>query len=780
MKLCGKEFTPEEISQIREIIAENQDISRRQLSRQVCERLNWRSANGKLKEMSCRVALLRMQRQGVIKLPPVQGRSWLDFLKGSKAKHQSASKEKAGKLEREAIECELPELGEIKIIKVSNRFSKSHQTWKEMMNRYHYLGSGSLCGYQMRYLIESERYGYIGGLAFSSSAWRLESRDKWIGWDEERRLEGLSKVVGNSRFLIVPYVRVKNLASYALSQSIRQMEEDWYEQYKIRPVLLETFVERERFHGGCYRASNWEHIGSTKGRGRQDKGNEYGEPIKDVYVYCLDKDFREELCKGMPEKVVGREEAVDWAEEEFCMAELGDNRRVERLITIARDFYARPQANIPQACGSRAKTKAAYRFLESESATMEKIQKSHHEATVNRIGKEKIVLAVQDTTTLNYSTHPATADLGLIGSKAGGPVGLMVHDTMSFNVEGTPLGVIDVQCWARDPADFGKKHLRHQLGIEQKESNKWLKSFNAATEVQRRCPETTVVSVGDREADIYELFHLALRKAANPKLLVRAEHNRLIADGQGHLYEYLQTKEVAGVQTVRVPRKQNQPAREAKLEIRCAEVTLRPPQGKEQLGELTIGAVLARETEVPHGVEALEWMLLTTCEVKTFEQAVEKLQWYCIRWGIEIYHRVLKSGCRIEQRQLGSAERIETCLAIDMVVAWRIYHLTKLGREMPNTSCTVFFEDAEWKALVAYKTQNPIPPENPPTLREAIHMVASLGGFLGRKCDGEPGTQTLWLGLQRLDDITEMWKISMSVLAPHLFHPPPVSSIKCG
>ena len=142
--------------------------------------------------------------------------------------------------------------------------------------------------------------------------------------------------------------------------------------------------------------------------------------------------------------------------------------------------------------------------------------------------------------------------------------------------------------------------------------------------------------------------------------------------------------------------------------------------------------------------------------------------------------RVLKSGCRIEQRQLGSADLIETCLAIDMVVAWRIYHLTKLGREMPNTSCTVFFEDAEWKALVAYKTQNPIPPENPPTLREAIHVVASLGGFLGRKCDGEPGTQTLWLGLQRLDDITEMWKISMSVLAPHLFHPPPVYSIKCG
>lgn len=771
MRVCGKEISDENVSQIRDIIAKNWQKSRTQLSLQICEALEWRGPNGRLKDASCRVVLLRLHREGIIPLPEAQKRPCSRVPKGRDRKQ---------KAEGQGVECELSELGEIRIIRVPSRYSKAYRVWKELMERYHYLGSGPLCGYQMKYLIESERYGCVGGFAFGSAAWRLEARDTWIGWDEKRRQENLSKVVCNSRFLIVPWVRVKNLASQVLSGCIRRLREDWYEHYKIRPVLLETFIERGRFRGSSYRASNWVHIGSTKGRGRQDRRNEYGESIKDIYGYPLDKDFRGELCKGMPEKVVRREEVGDWAEEEFSRADLGDGRRVERLITIARDFYTRPQANIPQACGSRAKTKAAYRFLESKSTTMEKIQKSHYEATVTRIGKEKIVLAVQDTTTLNYSTHPATADLGLIGSKAGGFVGLIVHDTMSFNVEGTPLGVIDVQCWARDPADFGKKHLRHKLSIEQKESNKWLKSFHVVTEVQRRCAETTVVSVGDREADVYELFHLALREAENPKLLVRAEHNRLLADGQGHLYEYLQTKKVSGVQTVRVPRKQSQPAREAKLEIRFAEVTLEPPQGKKELGELSIWAVYAKETEVPAGVEALEWMLLTTCEVKTFEQAVEKLQWYCIRWGIEIYHRVLKSGCRIEQRQLGSAERIESCLAIDMVVAWRIYHLTKLGREMPNMPCTVFFEDAEWKALVAYKTQNPIPPENPPTLREAIHMVASLGGFLGRKCDGEPGTQTLWLGLQRLDDITEMWKISMSVLAPHLFHPPPVSSIKYG
>lgn len=285
--------------------------------------------------------------------------------------------------------------------------------------------------------------------------------------------------------------------------------------------------------------------------------------------------------------------------------------------------------------------------------------------------------------------------------------------------------------------------------------------------------DTMLVSVGDREADIYELFHLALSNPKGPKLLVRAQHNRLLEDGQGHLYDSISSQELAGIQMVHVPRKKKQPAREAKLEIRFAEVKLRPPQDKKELGEVTIFAVLAEEVDVPEAVEGLRWVLLSTCEARTFEQAIEKLHWYCLRWGIEIYHRTLKSGCKIERRQLGSADRIETCLAIDMVVAWRIYHLTKLGREVPEVACTVFFEDAEWKALIAYKTQDPIPPEKPPTLREAIHMVASLGGFLGRKSDGEPGTQTLWLGLQRLDDITEMWKITTSKLAPHLLRPPP-------
>jgi hypothetical protein len=384
-------------------------------------------------------------------------------------------------------------------------------------------------------------------------------------------------------------------------------------------------------------------------------------------------------------------------------------------------------------------------------------------------------LAVQDTTSLNYTTHPTTDDLGPIGTQAEGARGLWLHSTLAFNGEGTPLGLLDVQCWARDGRQFGKHQERKKRSIEEKESSKWLKSFRALAEVQRRTPGTRLVSVGDREADIYELFQEALADREGPWLLVRAEQDRLRAEGQEHLWPWLEQQPAAGVQEIRVPRRGAQAARVARLEVRFAQVTLQPPRSKPKLPALTLGAVLAQEADPPAGIKPLRWMLLTTGPVESFAGACEKLHWYTLRWGIEVYHRTLKSGCQIEQRQLGTAERLEACLAIDLVVGWRIFHLAKQGRETPLVPCTVYFEEAQWKALLAYIHKNPVPPAQPPSLHEAMRLVASLGGFLGRKGDGHPGTQTLWLGLQRLDDITATYK-----LFAHLAHSPPVSSQRYG
>jgi hypothetical protein len=764
MQVCGREFSPQLLQRIQQTVDEAPDLSRRALSRRVCEWLNWRTALGQLKQVSCRVALLKLQRRGALDLPAV-GPAVV-----SPPRRVVAESTPPKVPPRDPS---LEALQPVSLLRIEQADCSASRLWKQMMDRYHYLGSGPLCGAQMRYGVCSGQGEWLGGLAFSAAAWQLAARDAWIGWTDPARRAHLHEVIANSRFLILPHWRVPNLASQVLSLAVRQVADDWQERYGYRPLLVETFVEAERFAGTCYRAANWREVGRTTGRGRQDRQHSGGRAVKRVFLYALHGQARERLGGHAP---ASPPPPADWAEEEFGAACLGDARLRQRLLILARDFYARPQANLPQTCQTRARTKAAYRFFEHPDTGMDALLQPHYEATRQRVAAEPLVFAVQDTTFLNYSAHPATDELGPIGSNKEATVGLVMHSTLAFNAEGTPLGLLDVQCWARDPGRFGKRSQRKELPIEEKESLKWLKSFRQVAEVQRRTPRTRLVSVGDREADIYELFQLALSEENAPWLLVRAERDRLREDGQEHLWPWVAQQAVAGVQEIRVPRRGAQGARVARLEVRFARVRLRPPRGKGKLGELTLWAVLAQEVEAPQGSkEPLLWMLLTTCPVDSFAAACEKLRWYTLRWGIEVYHRTLKSGCKIEQRQLGTAERIEACLAIDLVVAWRIFHLAKLGREVPDVPCSVYFEEAQWQALLAYINQSPTPPEQPPSLRQAIHWVAGLGGFLGRKSDGEPGTQTLWLGLQRLDDLTVMWK-----LLTHTAHSPPVSSRRYG
>jgi hypothetical protein len=215
---------------------------------------------------------------------------------------------------------------------------------------------------------------------------------------------------------------------------------------------------------------------------------------------------------------------------------------------------------------------------------------------------------------------------------------------------------------------------------------------------------------------------------------------------------------VAGME-LKVPpnRKKKLPARTARVEVRYGAVELAAPLRQPHLGSVKFWAVSVLEANPPAGVEAVEWMLLTNVPVESPEGALQIIAWYRLRFQIEVYHRTLKSGCKIEERQLGSAERIESCLGLDLIVAWRVAHLTQLGRETPEVPCTVYFEEAQWQAITFFLTKQP-PPAQPPTLRTIQLRVALLGGFLGRKSDGEPGTKSMWLGLQRLDDITEMWR----------------------
>jgi len=397
---------------------------------------------------------------------------------------------------------------------------------------------------------------------------------------------------------------------------------------------------------------------------------------------------------------------------------------------------------------------------------MDVILTPHTEATIERIQAHRVVLAPQDTTTLNYHHHPATTGLGPVNTKTDKATGLILHDTLAFSVDGNPLGVIDAQCWARDPDDQGKSKRRKELPIEQKESVKWLRSFRKLAEIQTLCPDTQLVSVGDRESDLYEWFAEAARNPMGPKLLVRAERTRSRRVEQQPLWQFVSAKPIAGEIKLQLPKRGNRGARAALLEVRYCSVELQPPRDS-TLPPVHLWAVHLLEDEAEDGGEPIEWMLLTTVAVTTFEQALERAEWYAARWGIEVFHRTLKSGCRIKDRQLGTAKRLQACLGVDMIVAWRIYHLTMLGREIPQHPCTAFFEEVEWRALYCYHHKTPATPEQPPTMAEAIRMLAAMGGHLGRRRDAPPGTQVLWRGLQRLDTAVQMYILFTNSTAPN-------------
>jgi Domain of unknown function (DUF4338)/Transposase Tn5 dimerisation domain/Transposase DNA-binding len=749
-------------------VGEDALLTRYRLAREVCERLELRDAKGRAREMACRKQLLTLERRGRITLPPPKH-------KPPSRRHPAPDPVQeipAQGIPAQGIPAQgipvwasftgtLADLGGVSLRPVTGG-TQASRDWNTMMRAHHPHGDGPLCGAQMRYLIVGEKHGTLGGLAVSAAAWRLRARDEWLGWSDAERAAKLQGIVCNSRFLILPTIRVKHLASHVLGQLARRIRGDWRERYGLDPWLLETCIALPQA-GTCYRAANWTELGLTAGRGRQDRAHKTGtdktpddaagqaKPTrKRVFVYPLHPLTLKDLCPNRPRTPPG------WVHREFGGAKLGDARLAARLLDLGAAFFARPQANIPQACGSAAAAKAAYRFFDNREVSMDALLEPHHRATIERMRHQPVVLVAQDTTSLRYTTRPAMQGIGPISNKIDGPKGIEMHSALAFTPAGLPLGVLDIETWARDPADFGKRKDCHAKPIEDKESFKWLRALKPIGEAAARCPNTRVVTLADREADIFEYLLHAHTNGLETVVRARIKDRALVADEVLHLWPHMMRKPKAGTVELTVPRHGRQPARTATLSVSYDTVTLKPPAARKPLGPLTVAVVLAREEAPPPGVEPLEWMLLSTIRPGTapasLADGVERIQWYAGRWGIEVFHRILKSGCQIEDRQLGTADRLEACLAIDAVVAWRIHHLTYLGRVTPDLPCDTVFDEDLWKGIMVFKTRQQ-PPATPPSLREMIRMIAGLGGFLGRRSDGEPGSETLWRGLQRADDI---------------------------
>ncbi len=378
---------------------------------------------------------------------------------------------------------------------------------------------------------------------------------------------------------------------------------------------------------------------------------------------------------------------------------------------------------------------------------------------MQRVGSHRLVLAVQDTTSLNYTTHRKTDGLGPINTRAK-TIGLLLHSTLAITPTGQPLGFLHNAVRVR-PSGPVRVH-RHQRKLADKESHKWVESLSACQALTAQCPQTQLVNITDREGDLYELFVKALSvpETSRVQVLVRARRDRKLADPDRTLWQEVDRQPVATTLSVLVGRRGDQPSRMAKLNVRFCRAPLKAPNGKADQPPLQLWAIEARESSpVPRGVTPILWRLLTTLPVTSAEEAVQKVGWYAQRWQIEVLHKVLKSGCQIEQRQLETGQRLERVLSVDLVVAWHILALCKAARELPDDPISNWLPTAQWQALSCYVHQTRTPPPTVPTVGQAVRWIAQLGGFLGRKGDGRPGAKTLWRGLQQLDAMTKMWQL---------------------
>jgi hypothetical protein len=454
-----------------------------------------------------------------------------------------------------------------------------------------------------------------------------------------------------------------------------------------------------------------------------------------------------------------------WCNSEFSAIDLGDGRRDIRFMKVALQLSQQVSSSVNQACVNWNETKAAYRLFENEKVTSSEILEPHQLMTVKRMESFPLILAIQDTTYLNYSNHVKTSDLGLI-SASSRDRGLLMHTTLACTPEGLPLGVLSQEIWARKkkgPVRFKRLHNK-QIPIEDKESYKWLKAMEDTTSLSDVI-SSTVVHVGDREADIYE--YIVKATELDTSFLIRVCKDRLIKglskSATTTLWEHMTSLPNMGTVEVEVQtKKPSNKRRTARLEIRFCKIELqppgrRPPANSKSMPPVCVYTVWLSEKDPPKGEVSVDWMLMTNVAVNDLDDATQRAQWYSIRWRIESFHKVLKSGCRVEDCRLGSAEKLQKYLTLFTVIAWRLFFMTYINREDPQQPCDVILCDHEWKALYCKIHRAKKAPTAAPSLNQAIRWIAQLGGFLARKGDGDPGIVTIWRGWQRLADISEMW-----------------------
>ena len=663
--------------------------------------MGWRNRKGELCLSSAAVGVKRLEAQGLVQLPPpvprrspASPRQLLD---------DGQALPPCPKLPRSAEQ--IPELHWSLVVDTKD---PQHRIWNRLISRLHPLHGAPLVGAQLRYLLRAGPE-VLGAIGFGPPAYHLSCRDCWIGWDGRAREQNLPRVLGLSRFLLRPELRCANLASRAYRLILQRVREDWMERYGLRPALVETYVDRNTHTGISLVAANWLRIGQTQGPGRTAASQRTGpKSVKDVWVWQWDRHARTQLqTRGLPAVVprsIFSPRPADWVAEELDGLDLGHAKLHQRLSQMLHERWAHPDWSFYTSFGTVAASRAAYAFLENERAELQfpNLLAPHQNNTRRRMAAEKVVVLAQDTTALSYNTLQCTHGLGPIGDRRKPGRGLLLHTLQAFRLDRIPLGCAWAKLWAREP--LSDTAHRNAQSIDQKESVRWVEAFQTAAQMATQMPQTALIVTGDRESDIMDLYDRATVRPPNLHFLIRAQHDRVLVSGE-KLRDHLSHQPGGTTMAVEIPRRADRPARTATLELRWAKIQIQPPRVgcKNSWGPLELWALLATEVNPPPGAEPIDWLLLTDWPIPTLKMARRLIRWYGLRWGIECWHQVLKDVCRVETRQMKTAEALGRALVLDMIVAWRVLLLCRLGQAHPNLPASVLYTPAELAVLEVFK-----------------------------------------------------------------------------
>jgi uncharacterized protein involved in tolerance to divalent cations len=442
----------------------------------------------------------------------------------------------------------------------------------------------------------------------------------------------------------------------------------------------------------------------------------------------------------------------EWVEEEFEFIDFNDKRLNKRLIRVATAFADSPESPINQACEDWAATKAAYNFFHNPKIKVQKIWQAHYNCTLKRIQSYPVVLAIQD------STHDKLQGKGPTGTRKQNLSGYLVHHALAVSTEGEPLGELSNYTWARKEIKKNRTQTNAKLPTSKKESYKWIRALKQIHEYNIQ--NTQIIHICDAESDFLDFFECA--NELDQEFIIRAHFDRALLNDSNHLWNFvlqqpvLFTKEINvtknKIKTKESPKRSIREKRETVVEVRKGTISFALKET-----EYKLNVVYVKEQANPLVKDPIEWMLLTTLPIESQKNVEQIIKFYKFRWTVEDYHRILKSGCRVEECRLETTPSIKRYIALFCIIGWRLFWLNRCWRQDPEMPCTVALSSVEWKALYWKRYGTMDFPEHPPTLRECVHWIARLGGFLDRKGDGEPGITTLWRGWMRLRDIVDSY-----------------------